>query len=214
MRAPFTRWRGIAAPLRWADVNTDDIFPAAAASPVARMHGAAVLGDPARVGENAFAAFRYLADGTLNPDFILNRPPYDRATILVAGPNFGCGSSRESAVWALAGIGVRCIVAPSFGEIFRNNCYQNGLLPVVVSEPEAEHCLASAESAPDAEFEIDLELCTVIAPDGRRIAFAIGDYHRNALLLGLDEIDATMSRLATIEQHEAIYWRERPWLRP
>ncbi|MET0829789.1 MAG: hypothetical protein ABWY26_09730, partial [Microbacterium sp.] len=128
MRTPFTGLTGIAAPLRWSDVNTDDIFPAAMASPIARLRGSAILNDRARMGDNAFAAYRWTDAGEPRPDFVLNRPPYDRAEILVAGSNFGCGSSREAAVWCLAAIGIRCIIAPSFGDIFYGNCLQNGLL--------------------------------------------------------------------------------------
>jgi 3-isopropylmalate/(R)-2-methylmalate dehydratase small subunit len=222
VRVPFQQHAGIAAPLRWTDVNTDDIFPGPVASPIARLRAGAVLTDRARMGENAFAAHRWTDTGAPRPEFVLNRPPYDRATIIVAGANFGCGSSREAAVWCLAGIGIRCVIAPSFGDIFYGNCIQNGLLPIRLPDDAVERLLSQAERALDGSAEtrqeprvaVDLEACTVTAPDGQRFTFEIADYHREALLRGLDEIDATLARLPTIEAFEAEYFRERPWLRP
>ena len=176
--------------------------------------GAAAFNDPARVGENAFAAQRYTDDGELNREFVLNRPPYDQAGIIIAGANFGCGSSREAAVWCLGAIGIRCIVATSFGDIFRSNCFQNGLLPVQLGEAEVQHCLQLAETSANPVFDVDLDQCTLTPPDGRPITFVVGEYHRRALLLGLDEIGSTLDRLPAIETHEAVYWSDRPWLRP
>jgi len=213
VRTRFTRLRAVAAPMRWVDVNTDDIFPAPASNPIVRHRGPAVVNDRSRIGECAFAAHRYTADGEPNPDFLLNRPPYDRAEILVAGSNFGCGSSREAAVWTLAGIGIRCIVAPSFGDIFRGNCYQNGLLPVQLTLEQVERCWTLAEGA-DPVFDVDLDSCTITPPDGDAIVFEVGEHQRRALLAGLDEIGATLEHLAAIEQHEAAYWARRPWLHP
>jgi 3-isopropylmalate/(R)-2-methylmalate dehydratase small subunit len=212
-RAPFVRVRSIAAPLRWSDVNTDDIYPAPGSSPLAKLPGGReALADPARIGENAFAAFRYGDDGRRRPEFILNRPPYDRAEILVAGNNFGCGSSREAAVWTLQGIGIRAVIAPSFGDIFYGNCCQNGVLPVRLPAGEVEHLMAEVETAADPVVEVDLEACVVTGPSGTRHPFTIGDYHRHALLNGLDEIGATLQRLELIEAHEQRYLGGRPWL--
>jgi 3-isopropylmalate/(R)-2-methylmalate dehydratase small subunit len=214
MREAVTRVAGIAAPMRWADVNTDDIFPGPMASPVARLRGGGVLGDRARMGENAFAAHRWTDTGEARPEFVLNRVPYDRAVILVAGANFGCGSSRESAVWSLAAIGIRSIVAPSFGDIFYGNCIQNGVLAVRLSPAEVETLMGDVESAVDPIVVVDLEARTVTSPAGTAFGFTMSDYHRDALLEGLDEIDATLARLPTIERFEAGYFEARPWLAP
>ena len=214
MREAVTRVSGIAAPMRWADVNTDDIFPGPMASPVARLRGGGVLGDRTRMGENAFAALRWTDTGKARPEFVLNRVPYDRAVILVAGANFGCGSSRESAVWSLAAIGIRSIVAPSFGDIFYGNCIQNGVLAVRLSPAEVETLMGDVESAADPIVVVDLEARTVTSPAGTTFGFTISDYHRDALLEGLEEIDATLARLPAIERFEAGYFEARPWLAP
>ncbi|TQM11261.1 3-isopropylmalate dehydratase small subunit [Pseudonocardia kunmingensis] len=210
---PFTVLTAVAAPLPWSDVNTDDIFPGPGVTPVRHWPSAReVLSDRHKMGPNAFAAHRYAEDGTPNPEFVLNRPPYDTAGILIARENFGCGSSREMAVWALVGIGLRCIIAPSFGDIFAGNCVKNGVLPVRLGHDVVERLLTTAAERPDGRFTVDLQECTVTAPDDARHAFAIGAYQRDALLNGLDEIAATLSRLPTIDTHEAAYLARRPWL--
>jgi 3-isopropylmalate/(R)-2-methylmalate dehydratase small subunit len=212
MREPVTRVSGIAAPMRWSDVNTDDIFPGPMASPIARLRGGGVLGDRARMGENAFAAHRWTETGEARPDFVLNRVPYDRAVILIAGANFGCGSSRESAVWGLVGIGIRSVVAPSFGDIFYGNCLQNGVLAVRLTESEVEALMGDVESFPEPTVIVDLETLTVTSPAGATFGFTMSEYHREALIHGLDEIDATLARLPAIERFEVDYFRARPWL--
>lgn len=210
----FTTLTAVAAPLRWADINTDDIFPGPAASPILRQHGNRdVATDKSKMGTNAFAAQRWTADGRRNDDFILNQPPYDRAGILIAGANFGCGSLREMAVWALAGLGIRCIIAPSFGDIFYSNCSKNGMLPIRLSETDVEALMSLAESSAEPLFHVDLLACEVTAPDASRRTFEIGSYQRHALLNGLDEIAATLERLPEIETHEAAYLARRPWLK-
>jgi len=210
---PFTVLTAIAAPLPWADVNTDDICPAPGASSVARKPGGRdILRDRSRMGLNAFAAYRWDDNGDPNPDFVLNQEPFDRAQILISGENFGCGSSREMAVWCLIGIGIRCIIAPSFGDIFHNNCVRNSLLPVRLA-PETVHRLTTTATArPGAPFTVDLVEQVVVDPDGATVAFAMGEYQRHLLLSGLDETAATLTRLERIEAHEAAYTAERPWL--
>jgi 3-isopropylmalate/(R)-2-methylmalate dehydratase small subunit len=209
----FTAVTAIAAPLPWADVNTDDIFPAPGASPVAHAPGGReAFRDRTTMGVNAFAAYRWTEDGQPRTDFILNRAPYDRARILIARENFGCGSSREMAVWCLSGIGLRCIIAPSFGDIFYGNCFKNGLLPVRLPAGDVEELLKLASTSDDPTFTVDLESCLITAPDGRRQRFDVGEYQRHALLNGLDEIAATMSRLPAIQAHESAYLAQRPWL--
>lgn len=208
----FTRLTAIAAPLPWANVNTDDIYPGPAASPIVRAGQGKILRDPATMGPNAFAAYRWNEDLSPKADFILNRPPYDEAKILIARENFGCGSSREMAVWCLQGIGIRCVIAPSFGDIFYGNCFKNGVLPVRLASEEVEQLLALAGEAAEPTLTVDLEACTVSAPGGTRYAFEVGDYHRTALLGGLDEVSATLARMPAIEAHERAYYRTRPWL--
>jgi 3-isopropylmalate/(R)-2-methylmalate dehydratase small subunit len=209
----FTAVTGIAAPLPWADVNTDDIFPAAAASHAARAPGGRdAFRDRTTMGVNAFAAHRWTENGQPSMDFVLNRAPYDRARILIARENFGCGSSREMAVWCLIGIGLRCIIAPSFGDIFYNNCFKNGLLPVRLPPDDVEGLLELAGAGGDRAFTVDLETCLITAPDGRRKRFEVGEYQRHAPLNGLDQIAATMTQLPAMQAHERAYLAQRPWL--
>jgi 3-isopropylmalate/(R)-2-methylmalate dehydratase small subunit len=210
---PFTTLTGIAAPLPWSNVNTDDIWPGPGASPVLKAGRMPLQAPPDQHGPNAFAAVRWNDDLTPKPEFVLNRAPYDRAEILIARDNFGCGSSREMAVWALAAIGFRCVIAPSFGDIFHNNCFPNGVLPVRLPELVVEDLLRQAED-PDARFTVDLVNLQVTAPDGSVHAFAVGDYQRTMLLEGLDEITATLSRVPEINRAEAAYFARRPWLAP
>lgn len=209
----FTILTSVAAPLDWSDVNTDDIFPALQASPVRNQpDGREVFLDRSKMGRNAFAAYRWHQDGMPNPDFVLNRAPFDRAQILIARENFGCGSSREMAVWALLGLGVRCVLAPSFGDIFYGNCFKNGLLPVRLPLRTIEDLLELARVSGDRPFTVDLQACLVTAPDGGRYGFAIRDYQRHALLHGLDEIAVTLTKRDAIEAHESAYLARRPWL--
>jgi 3-isopropylmalate/(R)-2-methylmalate dehydratase small subunit len=209
----FTTLTAVAAPLPWANVNTDDIFPSPGASPIARLPGGReALGERAHMGRNAFAAHRWAPDGSPRPDFVLNRPPFDRAGILVARENFGCGSSREMAVWCLLGIGIRSVVAPSFGDIFYNNCFKNGLLPVRLGSDAVDHLLELADRVGARATTIDLERCRVTAADGSVHFFEVSDYQRQALLEGLDEVTATLARQPAIEAHEQAYLQRRPWL--
>jgi 3-isopropylmalate/(R)-2-methylmalate dehydratase small subunit len=209
---PFTRLTAIAAPMPKPNINTDDIFPAPGASPVAKLIGGKAFSDPKQMGRNAFAVFRWDQDGDPLPDFILNQPPYDQARIIVAGANFGCGSSREMAVWALTGTGVRCVIAPSFGDIFYNNCLKNGLLPVRLPQAEVDELLALIGDPATATLTVDLTDQTVRGADGKARAFAIVAYFRQALLGGLDEISATSARMDKIEAFDRDYRRQRPWL--
>jgi 3-isopropylmalate/(R)-2-methylmalate dehydratase small subunit len=208
---PFTTLTAVAAPMPQPNVNTDDIFPGAGASPVAKKMGRA-YSDPAQMGLNAFAAWRFDADANPRPDFILNQAPYDAAKILVTGPNFGCGSSREMAVWTLAGIGVRCIVAASFGDIFYNNCFKNGVLPAKLAQADVDALLALIADPSRATLAVDLHAQTITGADGEARRFEVTQYYRDALLNGLDEISATLSRIDRIDAAERAYLAERPWL--
>jgi len=199
---PFTVLTGDAAPLLLDDVNTDQIAP--------------VLGRHQLHEDYAklfFARWRQRADGQEEPSFVLNRPQFRQARILVAGRNFGCGSSRESAVWAAVGAGIRCIVARSFADIFRENCLKNGLLPIVLSPDDSEVLEARVQQADgQADFTVDLVAQRIVCPDGTAIAFTLAPAERTALLEGLDEIGLTLKSLDAIAQWESRTRREQPWL--
>jgi 3-isopropylmalate/(R)-2-methylmalate dehydratase small subunit len=197
----FTRITGIAAPLMRPNIDTDVIIPIDDCVSVPR----------AEQGRCAFRAWRYLPDGNDNPDFVLNRAPFRDAVILVAGINFGCGSSREPAVWALMGLGIRAIIAPSFGDIFYSNCFQNGVLAIMLPEDTVRAIAAEIEAAPEAPVTIDLENC-VIGTRGGQIAFSIDEARRIALLEGLDEIGMTLKREAKISTWQNSDRARRPWI--
>jgi 3-isopropylmalate/(R)-2-methylmalate dehydratase small subunit len=207
---PFKILTAIAIPLSWPDINTDDIFPATGIN--ASTTDPSALTDRTQMGQNAFAGYRYLPDGSANPDFIMNRRPYVDGEILIAGRNFGCGSSREMAVWALAQIGLRCVIAPSFGDIFYANTIANGMLPVVLAPDEVETLAQLARDEPSGRLTVNLEAQTVTTPRGRRFSFSIGAYHRHMLLNGLDEIAATLERMSAIIAFETAYHEERSWV--
>jgi len=209
---PFITLTAIAAPLPWGDVNTDDIFPAAALKKSGS--GTAMMTDRKAMGANAFRQHRFHPDGTPNPDFPLNQSPYDRSQILVTGRNFGCGSSREMAVWALVGIGLRCIIAPSFADIFYSNCVTNGLLPVTLPDDQVSLVMSVITGQPGTELVVDLDTQTVTCPGKGQFEFTIGSYHRHLLRHGLDEIGATLQRVEAIDNYEARYFEERPWALP
>ena len=192
----FATVTGIAAPMLWANVDTDMIIP------VQRLVGATRYG----LGEFGFERFRD------NPDFPLNRPPFRGAPILLAGENFGCGSSREGAVWTLMGMGLRCVIAPSFGDIFHNNCFQNGLLPVRLPFEIIQRMAAAMEdSAGNARVTVDLEKQVVVTPWGEAVPFAVDARKREALLSGLDEIAQTLQRAAEIAAWQARDRAARGW---
>jgi 3-isopropylmalate/(R)-2-methylmalate dehydratase small subunit len=210
---PFSRLTAISASLPEENINTDVISPAPAANPLQSMKELSI-GDrmkPENLALSAFAARRWNADGSARPEFVLNQPPHDRAQILVTDANFGCGSSRESAVWGLMAIGIRCVIAPSFGDIFYNNCFKNGLLAIRLQPKEIEPLRAVAESD-NPELTIDLQAQQIITPTGHTQAFHIDAYKRHCLLNGLDEIGATLEKLPQIERIEADYFKRRPWL--
>jgi 3-isopropylmalate/(R)-2-methylmalate dehydratase small subunit len=168
-------------------------------------------GDRSKLGHFAFEALRYLPGGAENPSFPFNQPKYRGAPILIAGSNFGCGSSREGAVWALMGMGLHCVIAESFGDIFYGNCFQNGMLPIRLgSESIQEIAAESAKS--DASFSIDLASCAITTPLGRVVEFHIEKLRREALLSGLDEIELTLKGEDKIEVWQAADRRERPWI--
>ncbi len=202
----FNRLQGVAAPLPIDNLDTDRIIRV---EPL-------FSGVPRdQLGSHALAALRYRPDGSPDPAFVLNRPEFAGASILVAGANFGCGSSREGAVWALAGLGLRAIVAPSFGEIFFNNCFENGLLPVRLPADLVRRLQRQLnEGSQGREMAIDLERCELAGPDGEVIPFAVPRLKREALLEGLDSIAITLKRDALIAAYQAREREARPWLLP
>ena len=196
----FTTLTGTAAPLMRDNIDTDVIIR------IERLTGTT----KASMGAVAFEAWRFLPDGGENPDFALNRPEFRGAPILVTGANFGCGSSREGAVWALMGMGLRCVIAESFGDIFFNNCFQNGLLPIRLPA-EAARRLAD-QCTGGAQVTVDLERQVVVFPDGGRMTFAIEPMRRTAMLEGLDEIGLTLKHAGAIADYQAADRAARPWV--
>jgi 3-isopropylmalate/(R)-2-methylmalate dehydratase small subunit len=199
---PFVRVTGRAAPLLRPNVDTEVMIR------VDRLIGA----PPGGLGRWLFEAWRYDAEGRERPDFELNDPRFRGASVLLAGANFGCGSSREGAVWALRDYGFRAVVAPSFGDIFESNCFQNGILPVRLPQQEVDAIAAELDAG--GELTVDLAECAVTTPSGRRVAFAISGERREALLEGLDEIGLTLRLDGAIRAYQARELQLRPWLRP
>ncbi len=201
----FVSLRGIAAPLPIDNIDTDAIIPSRETQSVARFG----------YGEKLFANWRY-RPGTreVNPNFILNQAPYDRAEILVAGQNFGCGSSREAAVWSLVQFGIRCVISESYGAIFRNNAIRNGLLPVTLAENEIKTILEeiSQLNSANATLTADLKSCSIITSTGLVFNFKIAERDREMLLSGADEIELTLHRQAEIEAFREQDRRARPWV--
>jgi 3-isopropylmalate/(R)-2-methylmalate dehydratase small subunit len=198
----FTILEGVAAPLRVVNVDTDMIIPKQYLKTIKRTG----------LGKGLFSEQRYNEDGTPNPDFVLNKPAYRNAKILIAGDNFGCGSSREHAPWALADFGIRCIVSTSFGDIFYNNSFKNGILPIRVSAEDLEKLFEDAERGANATLTIDLENQEIRGPDGGVIKFDIDPFRKHCLLNGLDDIGLTMVKKSKIDAFEAKTHTERPWL--
>ena len=196
----FTTLTGPAAPLLAANIDTDVIIR------IERL----TSGEVDKLGHYAFEALRYLPDGADNPDFVFNQPAFRGAPILIAGPNFGCGSSREGAVTALLGLGVRCVIADSFGDIFFNNCFQNGVLPIRLPEDEIERLALEARGG--KPFIVDLERRVLATPGGREVAFAVDDLRRTALLEGLDDIGLTLKYDQEIRAWQAADRTARPWV--
>ncbi len=199
---PLRRITGPAAPLMAENVNTDVIIRIERLSLLAREE----------LGAYAFEAWRYRADGSEDPDFVLNRPEWRGAPILLAGANFGCGSSREGAVWALNALGIRCVIAPGFGAIFANNCYQNATLPVVLPAETVAALAETARADPADPFTVDLEEQRVAPPEGAPVPFEIDPLRRRGLLEGLDDIGLTTQRLDDIRAFRAADRGRRPWV--
>ncbi len=198
----FTTLDGIAAPLPLINIDTDMIIPKQYLKTIKRTG----------LGVALFSEMRYEDDGSEKPDFVLNQSAYRDAEILVAGDNFGCGSSREHAPWALLDFGIRCVIAPSFADIFYNNCFKNGILPIVLPQEEVDKLMDDAQRGSNARVSIDLENQTIKGPDGGTIAFEIDAFKKKCLLNGLDDIGLTMEKEQSISDFEAKRAEHMPWL--
>jgi 3-isopropylmalate/(R)-2-methylmalate dehydratase small subunit len=204
MAKPFDKLTAIAAPIMRANIDTDVIIR------IERLVGNSVRGS---LGKWAFGALRYLPDGSENPEFILNREPYRQAEILVTGQNFGCGSSREGAVWSLQEMGIRAVIGSSFGDIFFANCFQNGILPIIVDKQTAENLAAEIVATQGAgKVSIDLEAQTITTPEGKSLSFEIDPRRREGLLQGLDEVMLTLQRDHEIRSFQEADRAARPWI--
>jgi 3-isopropylmalate/(R)-2-methylmalate dehydratase small subunit len=198
----FTKLTGVAAPLPVVNIDTDMIIPKDYLKTIKRTG----------LGTGLFAEARYLEDGSPNLDFVLNKPAYQNAKILVAGDNFGCGSSREHAPWALLDFGIRCVISTSFADIFYNNCFKNGILPIVVSKDDLDKLMDDASRGSNAVLTVDLEAQEISGPDGGTITFDIDPARKHIMLEGLDDIATTMKSDGAIASFETKLKSERPWL--
>lgn len=198
----FTTLTGVAAPMPIINVDTDMIIPKQYLKTIKRTG----------LGSALFSEMRYNEDGSENPDFVLNKPAYRQAKVIVAGDNFGCGSSREHAPWALLDFGIRCVISTSFADIFYNNCFKNGILPIVVTKEQLAELMDDAERGANATLSVDLEAQTIAGPDGGSIAFEIDPARKQTLLEGLDDIDMTLKQESNITEFEGKMAEERSWI--
>ncbi len=197
----FTTLTAIAAPLPMANVDTDKIIPARFLKTIKRTG----------LGVNLFDTLRYDADGSERPDFVLNQEPYRRAQILIAHENFGCGSSREHAPWALLDFGIRCVIAPDFADIFHNNTFKNGILPIRLPREVCDLLMQDARLGENARLTIDLEAQVIVRPNGESIRFEIDPFRKHLLLNGLDDIGQTLQHAPAIDSYEARQRQEKSW---
>ena len=198
----FDKLSGIAAPMDFLNIDTDMIIPKQFLKTIKRSG----------LGVNLFHEMRYDDSGAERPDFVLNKPEYKQAKILVAGDNFGCGSSREHAPWALLDYGIRCVISTSFADIFFNNCFKNGVLPIKVTPEQRDALMADAADSENPELSIDLVNQTISRPNGATISFDIEPFRKQCLLDGLDDIGLTLEKGGEIESFEASRDTDRPWL--
>ena len=198
----FTKLTGVAAPLPMINVDTDMIIPKQFLKTIKRSG----------LGKNLFDEMRYDDKGNEIPDFVLNKPAYRNAKIIVSGDNFGCGSSREHAPWSLLDFGIRCIIAPSFADIFYNNCFKNGILPIRLPQEDVDKLMDDAERGENATITIDLEKQEIHGPDGGCITFDVEPFRKHCLLNGLDDIGLTLQKGDAINDFEAKRAASQPWL--
>ncbi|KIC37755.1 3-isopropylmalate dehydratase small subunit [Leisingera sp. ANG-M7] len=198
----FTKIQGIAAPMPLVNIDTDMIIPKVFLKSIQRTG----------FGKNLFDEMRYNRDGTEIEDFVLNKPQYRSAEILIAGDNFGCGSSREHAPWAIADFGIKCIVSTSFADIFFNNSFKNGILPIVLPQEQVDVLMKDAEKGANARMTVDLEAQEITTSDGEVISFDVDAFKKHCLLNGLDDIGLTMEKADSIKSFEDKAAQERPWV--
>ena len=198
----FTKLTGVAAPMPMINVDTDKIIPKQYLKTIKRTG----------LGKALFAEVRYDEQGKENPDFVLNKPAYRKAQVLVAGDNFGCGSSREHAPWALLDFGIRCVISTSFADIFYNNCFKNGMLPIKVKPEDLEKLMDDANRGANATLSIDLEAQEIRGPDGGVVRFDIDPFRKHCLLNGLDDVGLTMQKGRAIDSYEQNQKSKQPWL--
>jgi 3-isopropylmalate/(R)-2-methylmalate dehydratase small subunit len=199
---PFKKLDGIAAPLNMINVDTDMIIPKQFLKTIHRTG----------LGKALFDEMRYKTDGSENPDFVLNKPAYRQAQILVTGENFGCGSSREHAPWALLDFGIRCVIATSFADIFYNNCFKNGILPIRLPQEAVDKLMDDAERGSNARISVDLETLEIRGPDGGMVKFEVDEFRRQCLLNGWDDIGLTLRDEDKITSYEARHKTDAPWI--
>ncbi|WP_421850318.1 3-isopropylmalate dehydratase small subunit [Oricola sp.] len=199
---PFNRLDGIAAPMPLVNIDTDMIIPKQFLKTIKRSG----------LGVSAFREMRYDADGNENSDFVLNKPAYRASSILVTGDNFGCGSSREHAPWALLDFGIRCVISTSFADIFFNNCLKNGILPIVLPKDQRDALMEDAEKGENARLGIDLEAQTITRPNGETIAFDVDSFRKHCLLNGLDDIGLTLQKADAVRSYETALAADRSWV--
>ncbi|GGE37124.1 3-isopropylmalate dehydratase small subunit [Primorskyibacter flagellatus] len=198
----FENFSGIAAPMPLVNIDTDMIIPKVFLKTIKRSG----------LGVNLFDEMRYDRQGNEIPDFVLNKPAYRDAQILIAGDNFGCGSSREHAPWALADFGIKVIVSTSFADIFYNNCFKNGMLPVVLPQEQVDVLMKDAEKGANARIDVNLEAQTITTSDGETFSFEVDSFKKHCLLEGLDDIGLTLEKAASIDTFEAQAAQARPWV--
>ena len=198
----FTQLTGVAAPMDMINVDTDMIIPKQFLKTIQRSG----------LGQHAFSEMRYNADGSEKEDFVLNKPAYRDAKILVAGDNFGCGSSREHAPWAILDFGIRCVISTSFADIFYNNCFKNGILPIKVTPEQLDALMDDANRGANAILTVDLEAQTITGPDGGEISFDMDPHRKHCLLNGLDDIGQSLEKADAISAHETRRDAATPWL--
>jgi 3-isopropylmalate/(R)-2-methylmalate dehydratase small subunit len=199
---PFTKLTSTPAPMKVVNVDTDMIIPKQFLKTIKRTG----------LGKSLFFEMRYDEKGNENPDFVLNKPAYRKSEILIAGDNFGCGSSREHAPWALLDFGIRCVISTSFADIFYNNCFKNGILPITVSPEDLDKLFDDADRGSNATLTVDLEAQEIRGPDGGVVTFEIDPFRKKCLLEGLDDIGLTMEKAPAIATYEQKAKAERPWL--
>ena len=198
----FTKLRGVAAPLNMINIDTDKLIPKQFLKTIKRTG----------LGKHLFNEMRFNEDGSEKQDFVLNKSAYREASIIVAGDNFGCGSSREHAPWALLDFGIKCVISTSFADFFYNNCFKNGILPIVVNKQQLDQLMDDAANGANAVLDVDLEAQEIIRPSGEKVTFEIDEFRKHCLINGLDDIGLTMEKQENIDNLEKRRAAEQPWV--